>query len=478
METVAVVASIIAIIQISDRVISACKYYIQATSDTPSDLRAILVEVSTLKSVLETLQFLQTCSHAAPALWKQLSEHDGPIEECRRSIAELEKLFPSDKSHPAANKSHSKRRKLELAMASLAWPLKARQAKEILNVIIQQKTMINLALTAESRCVRPASSTSALALDVIISVSIIILTVVVKRSSQSRKTQPRCVVSSQVRKFRSVAKSTTVLTQIVSESQNRDIYRWLETTDPSPLHNRAWKLHEPHTSGWIERSTECNEWLTGDTRCLWIHGIPRAGKTILTSFIVEQVKRHCKSRQDSGHSYYYCYFGHNQDEASPFLRWTIAQLCRQANCVPEFVYELYKQGGQPNLADLMLALEVSLNSFDIAYIVIDAVDESKPREDLLRVIRDLATDLRFSKIHCIVTSREYIDIEQSMEPISRSIAMSNALVEDDIRKHVNSALHSGDRFRRWPLDLLIEVEDAVVHGSKGMYDLLGATSLF
>jgi hypothetical protein len=69
METVAVVASIVAIIQISDQVINACKFYIQATSDTPSDLRAILVEVSTLKFVLETVHFLQTCSHAAPALW-------------------------------------------------------------------------------------------------------------------------------------------------------------------------------------------------------------------------------------------------------------------------------------------------------------------------------------------------------------------------------------------------------------------------
>jgi hypothetical protein len=153
METLAVVASIVAIVQISDRVISSCKFYIQATSDTPSELRAILVEVSTLKSVLETLHFLQTCSHDTPALWKQLSDQNGPLEECRRSIVELEKLFPSDKSHPAATRSDSKRRRLELLGASLAWPLKARRARELLDVIIQQKTMINLALTAELRCV-------------------------------------------------------------------------------------------------------------------------------------------------------------------------------------------------------------------------------------------------------------------------------------------------------------------------------------
>jgi hypothetical protein len=276
-----------------------------------------------------------------------------------------------------------------------------------------------------------------------------------------------------VRKFKSITKFIIILTEIISESQHRDIYRWLETTDPSPLHNRAWKVHEPHTSGWILRSPEWNQWLTGDTRCLWIHGIPGAGKTILTSFIVEQVKLHCKNRQKSGHSYYYCYFGHDQDEASPFLRWTIAQLSRQANCVSEFVHQLYKQGEQPSLTELMLALEITLQGFDIAYITIDALDESKPREDLLRVIRDLATDSRFSKIHCIVTSRRYIDIEQSLDPISRSMAMSNALVDEDIRKHVHSALHSETRFQRWPADILTEAEDALVRGSKGMYVLLG-----
>jgi hypothetical protein len=285
-------------------------------------------------------------------------------------------------------------------------------------------------------------------------------------------------VSSQVREPKSFAKVIIVLTEIISESQHRDVYRWLETTDPSPLHNRAWKVHEPHTSGWLLRSPKWNQWLTGDTRCLWIHGIPGAGKTILTSFIVEQVKLHCKNRQKSGHSYYYCYFGHNQDEASPFLRWTIAQLCRQANCVSEFVHQLYKQGGQPSLTELMLALEITLQGFDIAYITIDALDESKPREDLLRVIRDLATDSRFSKIHCIVTSRTYIDIEQSLEPISHSMAMSNAFVDEDIRKHVHSALHSETRFQRWPADILTEVEDALVRGSKGMYVLLGCHYLF
>jgi hypothetical protein len=133
---------------------------------------------------------------------------------------------------------------------------------------------------------------------------------------------------------------------------------------------------------------------------------------------------------------------------------------------------LYRRGGQPSLPELLLALEASLQSFDIAYVIVDAVDESRPREDLLGVLRALTTDARFSKIRCLVTSRKYIDIEQSLEPISRSIPMSNALVEGDIRKYVHSILQSRPKFQRWPTDLRCEVEEAVVTGSERMYALM------
>lgn len=220
------------------------------------------------------------------------------------------------------------------------------------------------------------------------------------------------------------------------------------------------------------RSPDWKKWLAGDVRCIWIHGIPGAGKTILASYLIEQIKIHCKGRERSGYSYYYCHYSHNQDEASPFMSWIIAQLCRQADSVPGLIVELHRQGGQPSLTDLLLALEEALQGFDIAYVNLDAADESKPREDLLRVLRDLATDARFSKIRCLVTSREYIDIEQSLKPNSVPISMSNNLVDEDIRRYAHSVLHSRPKFQRWPADLRVDVEEAIVNGSKGMYALL------
>jgi hypothetical protein len=96
MAEIGVAASVIAIIQISGEVIKLCKFYIETSRDAASDLRIILLETSTLKTIYENIDFLRTCDSGASAILDSFSGEDGPIEGCRRTITELEKLFPSD----------------------------------------------------------------------------------------------------------------------------------------------------------------------------------------------------------------------------------------------------------------------------------------------------------------------------------------------------------------------------------------------
>jgi hypothetical protein len=249
------------------------------------------------------------------------------------------------------------------------------------------------------------------------------------------------------------------------------VFKWLEVTDPSPLHHRARKQYEPKTGSWMLRSPKWNDWIECKNRCLWIHGIPGAGKTVLASYLIGEIKNHCKalSGKRCTHIYYYCYFGHNQDEATPFLRWVINRLCRESDAVPSCIYDMFKHGGTPSLIDLMGALELMLSaSFDTVYITIDAIDESMPRADLLKLLRDLATDARFEKIQLLATSRQYLDIERVMEEVSVEVSMSNPLVDEDIRTYVQSQLHTLPNFKRWPPNLLVEAEQALMSKSKGM----------
>jgi len=267
--------------------------------------------------------------------------------------------------------------------------------------------------------------------------------------------------------FRRDLKDVKRTTEAIQEST---VYNWLQHTDPSPIHNQASGLYEPETGDWMLRSTEWTDWLTGKLRCLWIHGIPGAGKTILVSHLNKCLQQHCRSSTDARHAsvYYYCYFGHNQDESMPFLRWLLCQLCRQANFIPDIVYQMHQQGWEPSHSEFLLALATTLDSFDTVYITIDAVDESKPRDVLLRVLRDFVTDSRFRNIQLLVTSRLYIDIERVLGLLSKSVSMSNDLVTQDIRRFVQSKLQSNPKFKQWPKVLIHETVDALAIGAKGM----------
>ena len=100
----------IAIIQIADRIIGCCKFYIETARDAPSDLRIILRETSALKIVLENFKFLSDCDGRLSAAKGRMFGADGPIKGCRRTVAELEKLSLGDASRTTQGKSS--RRKL------------------------------------------------------------------------------------------------------------------------------------------------------------------------------------------------------------------------------------------------------------------------------------------------------------------------------------------------------------------------------
>jgi hypothetical protein len=106
--------------------------------------------------------------------------------------------------------------------------------------------------------------------------------------------------------------------------------------------------------------------------------------------------------------------------------------------------------------------------FERVYLVLDAVDESMPRADLLRVVRDLSMDARFSALGLVVTSRLYIDIEQVLEACSVPVTMSNPFVEEDIGTLVRSTVQLEARYQRWPEDLKHEMQDAISKRAKGM----------
>lgn len=238
------------------------------------------------------------------------------------------------------------------------------------------------------------------------------------------------------------------------------------------IHSAARRLQDPNTCRWVLELPSWRKWLAGKERCLWICGIPGSGKTVLTSFLIEQALEHCERKASHKYIYYYCSYRHNQDETLPFLKWIISQLCRITQFVPANIRKMYQEAIEPHESHLKVALMALLDKLKVLYIFLDAVDESNPREELLHFLSSLLSDPEFNKIHFVVSSREYIDIADILEPLSSPISMRNSKVDDDIRTYADSILAGKRRFARWPAQLRMEVREALVKGAKSMYVLL------
>ena len=104
--------------------------------------------VLTLLSFRNLQSFLN--ANTGSKILSSLAGKDGPIEGCESSMTALELLFPRDTLHMQGQQGSKKKRKLTVALATLAWPFKEKKAKKLLEEISQHKSTISLVLATES----------------------------------------------------------------------------------------------------------------------------------------------------------------------------------------------------------------------------------------------------------------------------------------------------------------------------------------
>ncbi|KAJ4245002.1 hypothetical protein NW762_014208 [Fusarium torreyae] len=422
MEALGAAASVVAIIQIAERIATVCVSYIDGVQGYPKDLRVIYAEVNSLKVVFESLKFLDPNDPDDAAAIQALKTPNSPVEGCNQAMQELKSLIPS--TTPTHETSCHKQRRIRSALVTLAWPLKADKAKKLLDDLILHKSTINMALTGQ--------------------------------------------ILQDIRDIKSDFQRTT---QVLSESQKRKFCEWLEKTNPSSNHNSALSLYVKGTGDWVFRSQPWQDWIGLRTRSLWLHGIPGSGKTILAAHITRAVMEQC-SRGNNPKViciYYYCYHGHNQDETASLIRWLLCQIFRKVDAIPQSASDIFNSGQEPDLEVLESMLKEILHQFERVFVMVDAIDESKPYEHLLALLQEFITNDEYRKIQLFTTSRQYSTIRQTMTDFSESLSLSNTWVQEDIRQYVSAHIDRNKAFHRWPIGLRNNVRDRLSASANGMF---------
>jgi len=181
----------------------------------------------------------------------------------------------------------------------------------------------------------------------------------------------------------------------------------------------------------------------------------------------------CKSNSAVATAYFYFDFGDVEKRSCDYLiRSLIKQLSSKCKTMPKMLQAVYcdcrDHDKQPRIDDLLKILLDILKGFRHSYIIIDALDECRDREEeLLPSLRKII-DWKLSNVHILVTSRKEKDIKDCLEPlISEELCLQTSL-EADIRIHVHETLQHDRIMQRWPAQLHGEIEEALTKKSDGM----------
>lgn len=166
----------------------------------------------------------------------------------------------------------------------------------------------------------------------------------------------------------------------INKEADRNILEWLTPVDYSQQHNIFYKKCQPGTGQWLLNKAEFKSWMSESKKTLLCQGFPGAGKTILTSVVVNHL--HIKFNNDTRVSiaYIYCHYK-EQDIQYPenLLASLLKQLLYDQSGLPEDIANFMKRHEdrrtRPSPDELITYIKSVLKLYGMVFIIIDAMDE-------------------------------------------------------------------------------------------------------
>ncbi|OPB45095.1 ankyrin repeat protein [Trichoderma guizhouense] len=258
----------------------------------------------------------------------------------------------------------------------------------------------------------------------------------------------------------------------MDRKEDAEILNWLTNIDYGPQQSDNLQRRQPGTGQWLLDSTEYSTWLKTDKQTLFCPGIPGAGKTILTSIVVDDLCKRYPDDTSIGVAYIYCNFQQKGEQtAYDLLASLLKQLAQGQSSLPGGVKDLYDQHQakktRPSIDEISKALQSVAAIFSRVFIIVDALDEcqasNKCRSTLLLEIFNLQVK---TKTNFFATSRRIPDIERAFKgnPTLEILAS-----DEDVQKYLDSQMSElpGCVLKR--PDLQEEIKIKIVRAIDGMF---------
>jgi len=427
-DPLSIAASIIAVIQITDQVLTSCYTYVGRVKTAAADIERAVQETSLLKGLLLNLRQLAEDEPNNPRLGCLIAP-SGALSICTDALEEIRaKLEPRSTALTARQR--------------LLWPFESKRLEQILERIQKQKPTLLLALMTND-------------VDV------------------TRKIQA------------GVKDIQSSLESVRLHDKQEKILTWLRPNDPKDKHMISRQEHEEGTNQWVLDHPKFRKWTQGPRQHVWLHGIPGCGKTIMCSTVIDHVEKLCRSDSGSNSRLAYYYFDFSDaanQKLSVLLRSLIFQLCMKTVQVPDALAVLYDECDrgrsdppEKRLGEILFGI---LGTDGQTYVIVDGLDECPYGSNNSE--RSRLNDLVLGEIgkhpgnyNFLFTSRKEYDIEEAMKAISKradlhTIKVQTQDVDSDVRLRIQRFVSGHKRISKWTASIRGEIEDELAKGSQGM----------
>ncbi|RMJ13402.1 hypothetical protein CDV36_006950 [Fusarium kuroshium] len=248
---------------------------------------------------------------------------------------------------------------------------------------------------------------------------------------------------------------------------------WLTPLDYAAQQQDFISRRQPGTGKWLLDSKEYQNWLTTAGHTLFCPGMPGAGKTILTSTVVEDLTTRFLGDKNTSIVYIYFNFRRQDDQKlTDLLACILRQSIQHLDRIPDSVNALEAKcktdsNRRPSLDELLRALQAVATGFSRVFVVVDALDECQASEGCrAHLLSELFKLQAKCGVNIFVTSRFIPDIVDMFENgTTLEIRASN----EDVERYVKGRIEHLQPFVRRNKQLQEEIKVGISTAVDGMF---------
>jgi hypothetical protein len=263
------------------------------------------------------------------------------------------------------------------------------------------------------------------------------------------------------------------LKHLLQDHESSNILEWLSPLEFATEQDKQFAYCQPGTGRWFLESEAFNTWLDTPSQTLFCPGIPGAGKTVLSSLVVDHLLWRLQN-PDVAIAYIYCDYG-NDVEHTPLnlLGSILKQLVYSGPDVSRVVKDVYhhriKKNARMKLTEVSSLLHIEAARYSRVYVIVDALDECSDRNGVRRTLLESLLHLReTSAVNLMVTSRFIPAIEERFSSMTSMTRLDIRAQDEDVASYVSASMQDLTQCVEGNLPLQDAIVTAIMNNAQGM----------